>query len=147
MKPQSAFTPLRRLTVENLRQMVDRLERRRGRATDSVSDTRGWPKARLVGYLEAKAPPERQKPLPRVRKQRMPKNLGVAKFCYGLLAVVTGHTEDKLPIGLSYNEMVKRAQAKFPDSCVDERHLRWYASKMRRENHVIPSHRGRSKWI
>lgn len=135
--------PLRDLTMENLRDMAATLERR---ARVRVSEeTRLWPRARLVKYIEELRPPERQK-LPRAKRPRMPKNLGVGKYCRDLLAKVIGHTEDQLPIGLSYNEMVRRARKKFPDSCVDERHLRWYAAKMRREDQLIPVHRKRSRW-
>ncbi len=134
------FIPLGRLSNSDLRQIVETAERKRGRATTDTSD---WPRSRLVSHIEAYAPPAKQK---RARRPRMAKNLGVGKFCQELLARVVGQTVDGLPIGLSYNVMVATAQKKFPDSCVDERHLRWYAAKMRREDHLIPVHRGRSKW-
>ena len=96
-----------------------------------------WPRGRLIQYLEANGP----------KRKRMKKNLGVREYVYRLLERVIGETDDGLPIGLSYKKMVHMAQKKFPDSAVDERHVRWYANKYRADGGIIPVHRERSRWI
>lgn len=104
-----------------------------------------WPRERLVEYIEAHEPPCPQVYVSRGPRPRMPKNLGVGRYCREILATVI-RTDASGPWGLSYAEMMKMAKKKFPDSCVDERHLRWYAAQMRREDMTIPVNRERSSW-
>lgn len=137
---------LAKMTMANLREVIDVMERR---AEGDPADTSGWTREQLIQYIEALRPvPPTRRPRPeRVRKARMKKNLGVGKFCLDMLARVVGRTLSDAPVGLSYNKMVQMAQKKFPDSAVDERHLRWYAAKARRDGLTIPVERERSRWM
>lgn len=71
----------------------------------------------------------------------MKRNTGVGRYCRELLA-----REASPGMGLSYQKIVQMARRKFPDSAVDERHVRWYAAKMRSDEEKIPADRGRSRW-
>lgn len=131
--------------MENLREIVDVMERR---ADGPPCETAGWTRDELIHYIEAlrPTPPARRPRVVRIRRPRMARNLGVGRYCQALLAKVVGRDDEGHEWGLSYEKMVKMAQRKFPDSAVDERHLRWYAAKMRREGMTPPVYRERSRW-
>ena len=140
------------MTADQLRELIERCERRKN---DTPADTHGWSRARLIAHIEFMQPAPRgpykkkkkKKAVRRRKKKRMPHNLGVGRHCLELLQRVIGHDREGHPLGLSYMEMMKMAQEKFPDSAVDERHLRWYAAKARRDDVEIPVYRKRSRWI
>lgn len=148
-----SMVPLADMTRDQLLEIVDVAERRW--AEGPPTDTRRWSKTQMVAYVESLRPDKRapRKKLAERRATRLKTHRGVGKYCLTLLATITGHTPDGLPIGLSYNRMVRMAQRRFPDSAVDERHLRWYASKARLEARlsgvelVMPVHRKRSVWV
>ncbi len=79
------------------------------------------------------------------KDRRMPR-LGVGPYVKEILQQVVGKTADNFPIGLTYNEILDLAQTKFPESRVNARHVRWYASKLREQGIQPPVHRGMSKW-
>lgn len=144
MKRTAKFKPLSRMSREDLEAVARRMERR---AVGEPEDLRKMTREQLVAYSESL----RQPVAPRLSKKRaagsrMPKNRGVGRYCRELLARVIETNADG-PVGLSYNKMVKMAAQKFPDSRVDEKHLRWYAAQMRRDNKTIPVERRRSRWI
>lgn len=134
------------MTNEDLRQIVDIMERR---AKSGAADVTRWSRAELISYIESLRPipkPKRVRP-PRVRKPRMPRNTGVGRYCEEVLAIVVERDSEGHDWGLSYEKMTKMVQKEFPDSAADERHLRWYAAKMRRDGKTIPVYRERSRWI
>lgn len=142
--PKRMTIPLDMMTDDNLRDIVGVMERR---ARKMPANTARWGRRKIVRYINSLKRPDPIKP-PRVRKKRMKKNLGVGKYCRDvLLSAVIGKTADGHPIGHSYMEMTKMAQAKFPDSAVDERHLRWYATQARADGMNIPVYRRKSVWI
>lgn len=133
------------LTRDELEQIAVRMECRN--AGCEPADTQKMTRKALVCYIESLKKPYRGLPKrPRVRKERMPKNLGVGKYCRELLARVIEEGPEG-PVGFSYNKMVDMVQKKFPQSAVDDRHLRWYAAQMRRDDKKIPNNRKRSRWI
>lgn len=134
--------PLDKLTDDDLREIIDVMERRHKAKVDS----RGWPRASLIAHIQRIGPPPVKAKPERRTKKRMPRNEGVAKYCREILTVVVGKDLDGHPVGLSYQKMTKMAQKKFPLSCVDERHLRWYACQMRSNGMTPPVHRERSRW-
>lgn len=141
MKKKDNFKPLADLTIAELQQLADRMLRYN---SHRAVPTDGMTRRELIEYIESMN--KRWIPKPRPKKgRRMPKNLGVGKWCRAILAEVIGQGPHG-PIGHSYTEMVKMAQKKWPLSAVDERHLRWYATKARGEGIMIPSDRPRSSW-
>lgn len=104
-------------------------------------------RADLAEYaVSLRRPPRQRLKAPFVPRQRMPKNLGVGKHVRRLLAKVIAQSPDG-PVGYPYKRIVAMAQRKFPDSAVDERHVRWYAAQMRRDDLTIPVNRARSNWL
>lgn len=100
----------------------------------------------LVVEIEAMAPQPRTIRVPLVKPVERMARRGVGKFCRELLAQVVGKTDEGEPLGMGYLRMLEVVRRRFPDSAVDEKHLRWYASQMRRDGHVIPAWRERSRW-
>ena len=134
--------PLAQMTRAELEEIVVRLETKaRARPSDLARMTR----EALCRRAESLYVPPRQK-RPRVKRPRSPRNLGIGRWCQALLAKIVGQGPHG-PIGLSYEKMVAMARRKFPMSAVDERHLRWYAAKMRREDKFVPADRPRSNWL
>jgi len=85
------------------------------------------------------------------------KKLGIGAAAYALLGEIKHHENDKgeklkvaaagsHPVGFSYSNILKRMQAKFPTSAVDQKHLRWYANKMRELDIFVPVYREKSDW-
>lgn len=138
-RKQDKFIPRSKLTLKMLHEIAWRRQQVKRRFKPLV-DTTSMTRAEIISFIETMAPKER------IRKARMPKNTGVGRYCQALLAKVISNGPDG-PIGLSYNKMVKMIAKKFPESAADERHLRWYAAKMRRDDIRIPVERERSKWL
>src|SRR3990167_2876178 len=139
------MTPLRKMSKPDLIAVAIRMEvRAEGTPADLERMTRG----QLVAYIEALRPPERARlKKARLPAGRMPKNLGVGRWCRQQLSKIIGQTPDGHPVGLSYAKIVAAANRKFPMSAFDERHARWYAAQMRRDGLMIPVERERSRWI
>lgn len=142
MKKIEGIKPLGDMSVAELREAVLNFSIRRRKPADVDRMTR----RQLVELAESLYVPPKP-PRPRKRRPRSPKNVGIGKWCQEMLAKVVGHDTSGQPIGIGYNELVKMARRKFPKSAVDERHFRWYAAKMRREDKFIPVERPRSRWI
>ncbi len=141
--------PLATLTDEQVREAAYTACRLKGniRRLDRSVNLEVMNRAELIKYINSLAP-VRSKCRLSPGKPRMAKNKGVGRYCKELLRRVIGTVEGTTqPIGLSYKQMVSMAQRKFPDSAVDERHLRWYATAMRAEGEMIPVHRKRSSWV
>ena len=140
------FKPVGELSMDELRQLSDYLLRVNKNA---VEPTGRMTRSELIAYVESLRirPGMARAKKPRVKKKtRMTRNLGVGRRCREILATVVGRGEHG-PIGLSYTKMVEMVQKEFPTSAVDERHLRWYATKARAEGMAIPADRPRSSWL
>lgn len=138
-------TPIEKMNERDLRELVDRMEMR---ADGAPANTRGWTRDQLVEYAESLRPgQQRRLKRERERRERMPRNRGVGKHARELLMFEACRNSDGFPVGLSYAEIVDLVRDEFPDSAFDERHARWYATKMRSEGLMIPVYRERSRWI
>lgn len=143
-RPRPNVIPLEAMTRPQLEEIAIRLE---NRADGDPSPIETMAPGDLVAYIESLKRPSAARPKKtRQKRPRMPKNRGVGKYCRELVMRVVATGPDG-PIGLSYNKMTKMVRRKFPDSAADERHLRWYAAQLRREDKRVPNNRERSRWI
>lgn len=117
-----------KMTVEQLREAVSVMSRRGGGSMPPR--LRQWSRKRCIDWLNSHAVPL----------------ASIGDFCRDLLRVVVGKTEEGYHVGLGYGKMKDIAQTHYPNSLVDEKHLRWYAHDMRDDGEIIPVYRERSKW-
>lgn len=139
------------LDMAELLELRNRLASRRlvRRERDPLPGWRGDREA-LIAEIERLRCREEREPLAMKkfarRKRTTMAHSGVGRYVIKQLAIVIATNDDGFPVGLSYAAVLARTRRKFPESVVDEHHVRWYAAKARRENILIPVYRKRSYW-
>lgn len=86
--------------------------------------------------LEAPAAKPKGKSEPKAKKEKGPVIRAVAE---GLLMEVVTHDEDKRPYGHSYEVILNRIKAQFPEAKTTVACLRWYAVHMRERGERVPN--------